>query len=271
MIVSDFLYRFGYFNYPERVYFIAGMALGGTTLVKNLMARIPGIYTRKMPMPSHIKYNQDFCDSGFKYMPKYGNALYKTHLNPSKENVACIKRNGVRKILVVYRDFRDVAVSRYYRLVEFPKPKEAFDFVDYKALGREKALTHSVEIVSGEFVDWLRGWKAAAKSDPDNYLFVRFKELKSDTFEMFKKILDFYGLKFTDDEVKGMIGKAKARPDAKLNMMAAEILPDGYATNLRSGKIGTWKNEMSDTQKQRAKELLGEALIEFGFEKDLNW
>lgn len=129
--------RFGKYNYPHRIIFIAGMPLSGTTWVKNLFGHIPGIFTRHTPMPADVAYRQDICDSAFKYVPKKGNTLFKTHLNPSEENIECIKHNGVEKIIVTHRDFRDTLLSHYHRLIMFPKPKDAYDYVDYRLMSKE--------------------------------------------------------------------------------------------------------------------------------------
>ncbi|MFC1643987.1 sulfotransferase domain-containing protein, partial [Candidatus Omnitrophota bacterium] len=163
---ADRLSSLGYYHYSYRIIFLAGMALGGTTWMKNLLARIPGYYTRSTPMPEDVAYRQDFADSAFSNVPKKGYVLFKTHLNPKKENLDCIFRNGVEKVLVTYRDLRDVAVSRYYRLIAFPKHEDAFDFVDYRALGKEKALSHSIELVAKVYIPWIREWFRMAEQDP---------------------------------------------------------------------------------------------------------
>ena len=54
-------------------------------------------------------------------------------------------------------------------------------------------------------------------------------------------------------------------------MTAAKILPWGISSNFRSGKIGNWKNELTETQINRCKTLMGDTLIKLGYEKDLNW
>ena len=59
----------------------------------------------------------------FRYCPSWSYTLFKTHLNPWKENIEIIKKNNVKKVVVTYRDLRDVVVARYYRLLNFPKKK----------------------------------------------------------------------------------------------------------------------------------------------------
>ncbi|TRZ53309.1 hypothetical protein D4S03_01980 [bacterium] len=269
--ISDNLSEVGYYTYPHRMIFLAGMAMSASTWMKNLLARIPGYYTRSTPMPFDVAYNQDICDSFFSFVPKHGYSLFKTHLNPKSENLDCIFRHGVDKVLITYRDLRDVAVARYYRLIEFPKARDAFDFVDYQALGKERALDHSIELVASEYVWWICEWIKIAKTHPERYHFTRFEDLKKDTVGEFKKVLDFYGIKLTNEKVGDIVEQARGRGTMRKNIIESRILPEGYAANFRSGRIGNWKEDFTENQKQKCKELFGPVLIELGYEKDFNW
>lgn len=261
----------GYYRYPHHIIFLAGMALGGSTWMKNLLARIPGYYTRQMPMPKDVAYYQNIVDSAFSHVPKHGYSLFKTHLNPTKENIDCIFRNGVEKVLITHRDLRDVALSRWHRLVEFPKPQDASDFVDYQAMGKEKALDHSIEIIATYYIHWIHGWTEIARQDPQRYHFTKFEELKKDTEGTFRKVLNFYDIKLSDKRIKEIVESSRGKGNVKKNIVESKFLPGGYASNFRSGNIGNWRNEMSDVHIKKCKNLLGPTLIEFGYEKNLNW
>lgn len=269
--VSDCLSSFGYYNYPYRIIFLAGMAMSASTWMKNLLSRIPGYYTRPMPMPKDVAYNQDICDSAFSHVPKHGYTLFKTHLQPNPENIECIFQNRVEKVLITYRDLRDVAVARYHRLIEYPKAQDAHDFIDYRVLGKEKALNHSIEHVADFYVYWIRGWIEIASKNPERYHFTKFEDLKKDTKGEFQKVLHFYGIELPGKKIDDIVEAAKGRGNIKKNITAARVLPLGYSSNFRSGKIGNWRNEFTDAQIEKWKKLLGPTLIELGYEKDLNW
>ena len=57
-------------------------------------------------MPYSIRVNQDISNSAFRYTPKWSYTLFKTHLNSSQQNINIIKKNGVKKVVVTYRDLR---------------------------------------------------------------------------------------------------------------------------------------------------------------------
>ncbi|MCB9721136.1 MAG: sulfotransferase domain-containing protein [Candidatus Omnitrophica bacterium] len=268
---ADVMYRFGRYRYPHRIIFLSGMALGATTWVKNLFARVPGIYTRPTPMPEEVRYNQDICDSAFKYVPKYGNTLFKTHLNPTKENVDCLFRNGVEKILVTHRDLRDVAISRYHRLVKFPKDPSDKMYMDYVSIGKKEALDHSIRIIKEKYEPWILGWYRVAEQYPGRIMFAKFEELKADTLGTFKRMLDFYGISLADDRIMDIVESSRGRKGFEKNMREAHVLPWGLSTNFRSGGIGYWRTELTEDQVDLCKELLGDTLVRLDYEKDLNW
>ncbi len=271
VVADQLLARIGYYNYPYHIIFLAGMGMGGTTWMKNLLGRIPGYFTRANPMPKDVRYNCNICDSAFSFVPKHGYTLFKTHLISNQDNLDCIMRNGVEKILVTYRDFRDVALSRCHRLIQIPKPRNALDFVDYQAMSFERALDHSLEIVAQVYVPWIRNWRKFAEKQPKCFHFITFEDLKADTKGTFKGALDFYGISLTSEKIDQIVKQSKGRGGMRKNLTAAEILPWGVSSNFRSGKIGDWKNEYSEANIEKAKQLLGPGLIEFGYEMDLNW
>ena len=269
---DDILAFFRYYKYPYKIIFVAGMPYSGSTKMKQLVSTIPGYYSRVFTMPFYVNYNQDICDQGFFHTPSYGYSLFKTHLNPTNENLDCIFRNGVEKVLITYRDLRDVSVSRYHRIVAVSKPKEAYDYVDYTAISKEKAIDNSIEIVGTEYVDWIRGWREIAKHDPDRYLFVKFEEMKQDLKGVLNRVLRFYKIsKMSEARIKEGLRRAKGKGDFRKHWEARKVLPLGLYGNFRAGTVGHWRNEMTLAQVERCKVLMGDVLIELGYEKDLNW
>lgn len=270
-LIFNKMNRFGYHAYKYKIIFIAGLPLSGTTWVKNLFARVPGYFTCRMPMPAEVAYRQDICDSAFKYISKYGYTLIKTHLNPTEDNLECIRKHGVEKIIVVYRDLRDVVISHYYRLLSIPKPKDAYDYLDIKQVGCEGLMDYCIENAAGECMDWIRGWFELAKKEPQKYFFIRYEDLHSDTKGIFVEALKHYNIELNDWQIERIIERSKGKGNMKRNMEMAKITPFGYASNFRSGKIGSWRHELSEVQMSKCRALLGPALIELGYEKNLNW
>ncbi len=266
--VFDLKAKMGFYKYPNNIIFLAGMAGSGSTWVKNLLARIPGYFTRPSPMPTDVIYRQDICDSAFSQTPANCYSLFKTHLNPKIENLECIKRNNVDKVLVTYRDLRDVAVCRYHRMIDFPKPLDAYDYVNYNEMGKEKSMEHSINTVNQHYIPWIEGWMKFAEQDPDRYHFLKFEDLKKDTKKEFEKILLFYGIELSDVKINKIIEASKGRGNVKKNISTSRLLPWGLSSNFRSGNTGNWKKEFTTDQIQRANELYRQTLNKMGYEID---
>jgi|MDTC01.3.fsa_nt_gb hypothetical protein len=269
-LLSDIKAQFGKYKYKYNIIFIAGMPMSATTWVKNMFGLVPGYYTRYTPMSKNVAYNQNISDSAFKYCPKKSFSLFKTHLNPHKENIDIIKKNNVKKIIVTYRDLRDVALSRYHRLIKFPK-KDQPDFLDYESVGKEEGINHSIMCVEKYFIPWIKGWKDIYIKNSDFVLLVKFEDLATNSKKEFERMLKFYEISLDENKINQILDKTKGKGEMVKNMKDSTLLPWAISTNFRSGKIGAWKSEFSDTNKIYSKKILGKYLIELGYERNESW
>ena len=258
-------------KYKFNLIFLAGMPMSATTKIKNMCGMIPGYSTRYMPMPYNIAVNQDISNSAFKFTPRWSYSLFKTHLNPSFKNIEIIKKNGVKKVVVSYRDLRDVVISRYHRLMKFPKKVGDPNYCEYHLMEKSAALNHSIEIVSKEYIRWIEGWLNIAVKDKNFVLLIKFENLIKNPQQEFKRILNFYEIDLSKSFIEDICNKTQGKKNMVTNMKEAKILPWALSSNFRSGEIGYWKTEFNEDNLRNAKNLLGQSLIKLEYEKDLNW
>ena len=186
------------------------------------------------------------------------------------------------KMIYIVRDGRDVMVSDRFR-----------NFVENKWLrpGDEKILAglraHPEAYVSGErsiFTEaWLRdknqgvpSWtanldeseSAGLKLYGDNYYPIRYEDLLSAPFEVMKKLWFFLGVKDVDPSLEQtVLAEVAINPDEKWQ---AEK-DNSIAPTLEKGKPGAWKNFFTAQDRAIFKEIAGQHLIKWGYEKDLDW
>ena len=274
-LFSDISAFFGMYKYKYNIVFIAGMPASATTLVKNMFGYVPGYFTRHTPMPYEVFVNQNICDSAFKYCPRWGYTIFKTHLNPWDENINLIRKNNVKKVIVTYRDLRDVALSTYYRQLKWPKEKSDPYYMDYSKLSKEEALNHRISIVAKEFIPWMKGWFEISKKYNNFVHFCRFEMLKASPElgnpEEFSKMLEFYEIQLSQKKISEIIEKTRAKGTMVRNLYKVALLPWAFSTNFRSGKTGGWREEFTVNNKKHFKKLAGDFLIELGYEKNNNW
>ena len=191
-IQEDFKSYLGKYNYPYRIIFIAGLPKSGTTWVENFFTKIPGYVIRSLAGDQECIKNHGIPENGFKHFPKRGYSCIKTHANPTIENFKSLNKNSIEKIIVIYRDPRDVAISRYFHLCSSPKkPSEPY-YMDYNSMNKNDAITHSILIVKKEFFKWINGWLDYAKQNPEEVAIIKYEDMYFNTIITFKKICEIY-------------------------------------------------------------------------------
>ena len=211
--------------YKHKIIFIAGMPLSASTLLKNMLGKIPYYFTRYTPMPEEVAINKNISDSAFNYCPKNSYTLFKTHLNPFKENIDILDKNNVKKVLVSYRDLRDVALSRYYRILEFPKKANDPRYIDYRVMNKEEGINHSIKVICKHYTQWINGWISYSKDRPGFIHFCKFEDLVDNRKEEFKKMLNFYDIELNDETIDDIIKNTEGKNTVKKNFSDSAILP----------------------------------------------
>ena len=267
----DIAARLGIYQYKYNIIFLAGMPMSATTWVKNMFGRVPGYFTRFAPMPYDVNVRQDIAESAFKYVSRHEYTLFKTHLNPTEDNLNIILSNNVKKVVVTHRDFRDVVVARYHRLKVFPKKPGDPSYSDLTKLTEEEAINESIRHVSENYVPWVDGWVSIAKEHNDFVYFCAFERLRSNPKSEFEKMLDFYEIKISDKKIDEIIAASQGKGKMYENYSKVVLQPWALSSNFRSGKIGGWKDEFTEENLKYCKMLLGKELIRHGYEKDNNW
>ena len=258
-------------KYKYKIIFLAGMPMSATTKVKNMCGMIPGYFTRYSPIPYNIRVNQDISNSAFRYTPFWSYTLFKTHLNPNSQNLDIIKKNGVEKVIVTYRDLRDVVIARYHRLIKFPKKKNDPNFSEYHLIKKSDAINDSIEVVSKDYINWINGWFDIANSENNFVLFIKFEDLIINPKNEFKKILNFYEINLNEKFIEQICKNTEGKKDMVTNLNESRILPWALSSNFRSGKIGNWKSEFTEENLIYAKKLLSESLIKLKYEFNSDW
>ena len=269
--IFDYFARIGIYKYKYNIIFIAGMPMSATTWIKTMVARIPGYFVRTAPMPYSIASNQDIVKSAFKYTPQNGYSIFKTHLNPTENNIQILLNNRVKKVVVSYRDLRDVSVARYHRLIKIPKTKRDPHYMDYSSMSKEEAINHCIDVIMQDYIFWIEGWFAISKEYKDLVHFCRFEDLIANPIDEFKKILEFYEISLSNEDIVKIVSQTKGKGNMVSNINKGTLQSWAYSSNFRSGKVGSWKSDFSQKNIDYFKEKDKGILINLKYEKDDNW
>jgi sulfotransferase 6B1 len=266
--INDLMAYFGSIPGEVKVIFVAGYPKSGTTWVENFVSSIPGYSPRVLGGDREVIRHHELPDDAFTHLPSYAYSSIKTHINPSAQSVKVLRSAGISKILVMYRDPRDVIVSHYYHLLkDNPWQKGDPFYRDYSKLSRHEALMHSIEMTANDYLAWVKGWLDIANKQQLTCMFLQYEALRSDPLSSFHDICTHFGIIMTDKQIQSATDAVSGGRQKRLSFA---VLP-GQRSTLRSGSIGKWRDELDAEHVTVLKDRIGELLVELGYELDLEW
>jgi hypothetical protein len=188
-------------------------------------------------------------------------AVLKLHAPGSPHNAQVVGDAGV-PYLIMYRDLRDVAVSHVFYVQRTPWHPE---HPAYKGLSIEDGLHRFGETLLPEFVNWIRSWHS--NRDPEKSLVVRYEELLADTTATFREVARLFELQDDLDTIESIV-EAHRFENLSGGRDRGEDADDSF---FRKGVSGDWQNHFTPQLKTQYKEVVGQALIDFGYETDMDW
>jgi hypothetical protein len=184
------------------------------------------------------------------------------------------------KLVSIVRDGRDVLISERFRnLVEESKFLKAEDKRIIEELrqdqtpftnGTRSIFTESVirRVAQGWITNLQETEEEGKRLFGDHYCSLRYEDLLEHPFEELTRLWEFLGVKEISSSLEQKLKvEMESNPDeewqAKRNEEIASFLPKGHA--------GNWERLFTGRDKLLFKEVAGEMLIKWKYEKDLNW
>ncbi|MEW6287193.1 MAG: sulfotransferase [Chloroflexota bacterium] len=184
------------------------------------------------------------------------------------------------KLVNIVRDGRDVLISERFRnFVEESKFLTAEDkriIADLEADpapfsdGRRSIFTETfIRNIAKRWADDLAEVDAEAQRlYGENYHSLRYEDLLVSPFEEMTKVWKFLGVKkISKTLAKAIQAEMSSNPDEEWQAQRNE----GIASFLSKGQAGNWQRLFTARDKAVFKEVAGEVLIRWQYEKDLNW
>jgi len=183
------------------------------------------------------------------------------------------------KLIYIVRDGRDVLISERFRnLVEESKFLKADDKRIIEELRRDQSqFTNGTRSIFTENVirrvanGWVKNVQETEEEGRrlfgENYCSLRYEDLLTHPFDEMQTIWKFLGVQADRSLEKVILDEMSSNPDeewqAKRNEDIAAFLPKGQA--------GNWQRLFTARDKAIFKEVTGNMLIKWQYEKDTNW
>ena len=183
------------------------------------------------------------------------------------------------KLVYIVRDGRDVLISERFRnLVEESKFLKAEDKRIIEDLRKDQAQftngTHSIfteSVIRRVANGWVKNVQETEGEGRrlfgEHYISLRYEDLLARPFDEMKNLWAFLGVQADLSLEKAITDEMSTNPDeewqAKRNEDIASFLPKGQA--------GNWQRLFTARDKSIFKEVAGEMLIKWNYERDSNW
>ena len=184
------------------------------------------------------------------------------------------------KLVYIVRDGRDVLISERFRnFVEESKFLSREDKRIIEDLRKDQTpFTNGTRSIFTEtFIRRVaKGWVANLKETedegyrlfPEKYFGMRYEDLLSMPFDEMSKLWKFLGVKKVSKSLEKEIkAEMSSNPDEEWQSKRNE----GIASFLPKGQAGNWSRLFTEKDKSVFKEVAGDMLVKWKYEKDLNW
>ncbi len=184
------------------------------------------------------------------------------------------------KLVYIVRDGRDVLVSERFRnFVEESKFLSAEDRRIIADIQKDQApFTNGTRSIFTEtFIrrvagGWIKNLQETEDEGRrlfrDGYFGMRYEDLLSVSFDEMSKLWTFLGVKAVDASLGEKIkAEMSSNPDEEWQAKRNE----GIASFLPKGQAGNWRRLFTERDKSIFKEVAGDMLVKWKYEKDLDW
>jgi Sulfotransferase family len=184
------------------------------------------------------------------------------------------------KLIYIVRDGRDVLISERFRnFVEESRFLSSEDKRIIQELRKDHTqfTTGRRSIFTEAFIRRVaKGWVANLQETEDegkrlfesHYFALRYEDLLEYPFKELTYLWEFLGVEKIDESLEnGIKAEMESNPDEEWQAKRSE----GIASFLSKGQVGNWKHLFTAPDKALFKEVGGEMLIKWKYEKDTNW
>ncbi|XP_056175203.1 cytosolic sulfotransferase 15-like [Syzygium oleosum] len=196
--------------------------------------------------------------------------LFATHI-PYPSLPECIKRSDCR-IIYICRNPLDTMVSSWHFFLAIARLEGQPEW----SLEEHFETYCQGKIWYGPFWEQIMGYWKESLERPHKVLFLKYEDLKEDIVGQLKKVAEFVGLPFTEEEEEGGVIEEitkmcsfKTLKDLEANQSNKVLVINTKVEKrsfFRKGEVGDWVNHLTPSMVDRLNSIMLEKMSPFGFE-----
>jgi hypothetical protein len=181
-----------------------------------------------------------------------------------------------KRIVLLVRDPRDVAVSQFFQWKFRMRPNKKF-INDYPPHGADIDAWDFVQDVNAgvpRIVDYFNGW-ARAMPELGKMLVVRYEDMRADPASVLRQIFDFTGTSISDGQIAEAVEFAayenmkKMEQEQHFKGSGARVKPgdkdNPQSFKVRKAKVGGYRDYFTDEQCERLQDMVSMLDPMFGY------
>ncbi|KAF8118788.1 hypothetical protein N665_0002s0097, partial [Sinapis alba] len=186
--------------------------------------------------------------------------LFSTHmpLHTLKEGL----KGSPCKIVFMCRNAKDVLISRWYFMCRYQKLEVTRSILE----SMFESLCRGVTFYGPIWDQVLSYWRGSLE-DPSHVLFKKYEEMKEEPYAQLKRLAEFLGCPFTEDEEEsGDVNKILelcslcSLRDMEANKSGKNVNGVDHKFFFRKGEVGDWKNHLTPEMESKIDMIIEEKL-----------
>ncbi|MFZ0817542.1 MAG: sulfotransferase domain-containing protein [Candidatus Sulfotelmatobacter sp.] len=174
-----------------------------------------------------------------------------------------------KKAIYFVRDPRDVAVSNYEfeRVNDHLRGKNLDEFMHMYVRGKVNSF--------GSWQGHVRSWLDSALAATDNFLLVRYEDMRRDTERELARMLEFLGFSVAPEKIRMVVENnslqhMRQKEDRYQGRPPEDRLVSEAGRQVRTGSVGGWRDRLTPAQASLIEHASQELMARLGYAAGLN-
>jgi aryl sulfotransferase len=233
--------------------------ISSRTIIDNLL----GINSSQLPESDYLKYRSILYNKWAENFSDRNYLICKVHDACIREEVVLFPQFITRGVVYILRNPFDMAASlANHKTISIDNAVNQLCSNDTAMADRKTSLNNQLSQFLGTWANHVASWE---NIHTGNILLIKYEDLVAKGFSEFKKIVEYIGLRYSDPEIELAIAKTAFENLQQQEKAVKFCMTPEVSHFFRSGRIGGWRNEITQKQVDRIITSNYDALLKYDY------